>query len=299
MTPGSPAHRDLFCRSFIESHMAFEPETLPWPVVEGDLLAMLRAFPFWSYARSIEERSGQMVERFAESLDDPLIREAVGVQAIEEFRHERLMAQVLTRYGIDAPRLPVFDTRATREDFLVFGFGECTDVFVGLGAFTIARRKQLLPDSFFDIFALLLFEEARHVVFFINWWRYEEARAGRGGFARRNLQALRYHVKAAMGTVGNAPSTPMPKLEGAFAEAFTDVSPAVFLESALGAYRETMSKFDRRLVRPTLMPAIANVVLALIRMLPPRDHATGAPASTVAIPTIAPAAVGAATNGRH
>src|SRR6202041_1130777 len=99
-----------------------------------------------------------------------------------------------------------------------------------------ARRKRLLPDAFFDIFALLLLEEARHVVFFINWWRYGEARAGNDAFLPRTFKTLSSHVKAARGTVGGGPSTPMPKLEGEFAEAFAGVTPAVFLRAALDEY---------------------------------------------------------------
>ena len=31
---GSPEHRDLFCRTFIETHVPYEPESLPWPRLE-------------------------------------------------------------------------------------------------------------------------------------------------------------------------------------------------------------------------------------------------------------------------
>ena len=31
MRVGSIAHRDLFCKSFVETHRKFEPEQLPWP----------------------------------------------------------------------------------------------------------------------------------------------------------------------------------------------------------------------------------------------------------------------------
>ena len=34
---GSPEHRDLFCRTFIETHLPFEPEDLPWPRLEARL----------------------------------------------------------------------------------------------------------------------------------------------------------------------------------------------------------------------------------------------------------------------
>jgi hypothetical protein len=31
MKIGSEAHNELFCRSFMESHLEYEPEQLPWP----------------------------------------------------------------------------------------------------------------------------------------------------------------------------------------------------------------------------------------------------------------------------
>ena len=52
---GSLEHRDLFCRTFIETHRPFEPEDLPWPRLEARYVDLLRAFPFWSFARSMEQ----------------------------------------------------------------------------------------------------------------------------------------------------------------------------------------------------------------------------------------------------
>src|ERR1700684_4395216 len=103
MRVGSHEHRELFCRTFIETHDPFVPEALAWPELDAKHLARLRAFPFWSYARSIEQRAGRMVTAFSQTLDDPLIREAVALQGVEETRHGRLLAHVVERYGIDAP----------------------------------------------------------------------------------------------------------------------------------------------------------------------------------------------------
>jgi hypothetical protein len=273
MKLGTPYHRDLFCRAFIDTHVTFDPEKLPWPALDGDTLTLLRAFPFWSYAESIEARSARMVELFAQTIEDPLIKEAVNVQAIEEYRHERLMSHVLSFYGVDAAALPVGEPRAAKEDFYVFGFGECTDVFIGFGAFSIAREMEIFPDALLGIFEQLLYEEARHVVFFTNWWRYEEIRAGRDWMGLRTVQALKYHLMAAMGTVGDAPKTPIPKIEGTFAELFADVTPARFLRAALAENRRVMARIDSRLLKPALMPTLGTIALAVLQSLPPRTAA--------------------------
>ncbi|MEA2688547.1 MAG: hypothetical protein QOD51_1154 [Candidatus Eremiobacteraeota bacterium] len=272
MRVGTPAHRELFCRTFIETHVAFEPEELPWPDLQGVDLARLRAFPFWRYARSIEQRAGRMVTAFAKTIDDPLIHETVALQGTEETRHGRLMEHVIERYGIDAPPLDIADAPISPEEFRVFGFGECTDSFVGFGAIALAREKKILPDSLLSIFDGVMFEETRHVVFFINWWRYEQARAGRDNFLRRTLTALGYHGRAALGTITGATDLPpMPELDDPDLKAIVaDITPLMFIETALAENRRMMARLDRRLIKPTVMPAIATALLLGIRMLPPR-----------------------------
>jgi hypothetical protein len=270
MKPGTPQHRDLFCRTFVETHARFEPEALPWPRLEGADLERLRSFPFWSQARAIEQRAGRMVTKFAQTLDDPAIREAVALQGVEETRHGRLMAHVLERYGIDAPQLPIEDGSACKEDFLIFGFGECTDSFIGFGAFAIARERKLFADELMAIFENVLWEEARHITFFINWWCYEEALAGRALPGLRTLGALSYHRKA-IARMLQMPKDGMPAAGGSdLGEMFEGVTPARFLEAALAENRRHMSKFDPRLIQPTIVPTLASLLLLGLRMLPPR-----------------------------
>jgi hypothetical protein len=279
MQVGTPQHRELFCRTFIETHVSFEPEELPWPRLEGVDLARLRAFPFWRYARSIEQRAGRMVTAFAKTIDDPLIRAAVALQGEEETRHGRLMSHAIERYGIDAPPLTIADAPISPEEFAIFGFGECTDSFVGFGAIALARKKKILPDALLDVFDGVMFEEARHIVFFINWWRYEETRAGRGGVVSQAFKALGYHLRAAMGTITGATDLPpMPALDDPDLMAIVaDVTPALFLETALAENRRMLAKLDPRLLKPQVMPAIATALLIGIRMLPPRVATSAKP----------------------
>src|SRR6202041_833464 len=115
---------------FIETHLKFEPENLPWPDLDLKYVDLLRAFPFWSFARSMEQEADRMIATFAETLTDPVIREAVELQGYEEGRHGRLLNYMLERYEIDVPAVPLSNLPVTREDFVVFGFGECADSVV-------------------------------------------------------------------------------------------------------------------------------------------------------------------------
>ena len=280
MKPGTPQHRDLFCRTFVETHVAFEPEQLPWPELDEVHLARLRSIPFWGHARSIERRAGTMVTAFARTLDDPVIRDAVALQGYEEERHGRLMSHLIERYGLEAAE-PASEPQPSgaKDEFLVFGFSECADSFVGFGAFAVARKKGLFPESFMTIFEQVLYEEARHITFFINWWRYEEARAGRDRPLGRTLNALRYHLKAiqtTVGTVSNGP--PMPKVDAS--ELIDGVSPALFLEAALAENRRVLARLDPRLLRPRLVPRIATGLLVGLRLLPPRREGKAPVGST-------------------
>jgi hypothetical protein len=272
---GSIAHRDLFCKTFIASHKAFEPETLPWPILDLKYVDLLRAFPFWSFARSMEQEADRMIATFAKTLDDPVIREAVELQGYEEGRHGRLLNYMLEHYKIDVPSVPLSNLPVKRDDFVVFGFSECTDSFVGFGGFALAREKNVFPKQLLDIFEQILFEEARHIVFFINWWRYEEALAGNTNPLSRTIQSLRYMIRATMHTAQGAQgaaidTAPMDLTSGGSQVILDGVTPKSFLENALAEERKMMARIDRRLLRPRIVPFLASLAVLGLRMLPPR-----------------------------
>ena len=63
---GSDAHRELFCRHFIDTYTDYEPRILPWPelsAAEADLERLQRV-PFWqerywhTERRAGDDRSG-------------------------------------------------------------------------------------------------------------------------------------------------------------------------------------------------------------------------------------------------
>ncbi|MBW4634015.1 MAG: hypothetical protein KME30_19550 [Iphinoe sp. HA4291-MV1] len=60
MKLGSEDHKNLFCRSFIESHLEFEPEQLPWPSLDSVALERLHGIPFWREAFCLEENARRM-----------------------------------------------------------------------------------------------------------------------------------------------------------------------------------------------------------------------------------------------
>jgi hypothetical protein len=233
----------------------------------------------------MEQEADRMIAAFAKTLADPVIRQAVELQGYEEGRHGRLLNHMLERYEIDVPSVPLSNLPVTRDDFVVFGFGECADSVVGFGGFALARHKQIFPKALLDVFEHILFEEARHIVFFINWWRYEEELAGNTSALSRTISALKYQARAVMhqaqGAQGAAVVPAPLDLTGGGSQAILEgVSPKMFLEVALAEERAMMARIDPRLLRPRIVPFLATAALLGLRMLPPRAET---PARSLAV----------------
>jgi hypothetical protein len=269
---GSLAHRDLFCRHFMETYQDYDPETLPWPDLDEAELTRLRSVPFWQEVLHTERRAGALVQAFSQTIDDPVIREAVDLQGVEEARHADLLRVLVRRYGVTVEERPLDPFPADLETaFKDFGFGECMDSFLGFGVFKIARQSGFLPESMFQVLERLMFEETRHIVFFINWMAYRQVQAGKGSRLRRSLTSFRYYSRAIGRLVGTA-------RRGAHAndgKDFAATSASVFLdgftfrrflEDCYAENARRMSVVDQSLLRPAFLPSLAEIALGSLRL---------------------------------
>lgn len=268
---GSKAHKELFCHSFLDSYQDYEPANLPWPDLNAADLEKLRGIPFWQEALSTERNAGVMVSAWAEQIDDPLIKTAIALQGEEEYRHARLLEFLVNYYDIpveipDTDPLP----RAMETAFIDFGFTECLDSFFAFGMFGIARQAHYLPEAMFNIFDPLLDEEARHIVFFVNWLTYCELQKSHPQYLRGMKtiwhygRALRELVRAFGGATDNG-------------EGFTatdashfmdDLTAELFFKTCLEENAKRMSKFDDRLLQPLLLPRLSQLALSTLTLLP-------------------------------
>lgn len=266
MEIGSEQHKQLFCQSFIGSHNAYEPHEMPWPVLDDVSLARLRAIPVWSMALEVEINAGSMLAGFAKGEPDPLVRRALELQGFEEARHGRILAEMISRYGLRA-RAKDPDEVPTRRAFIHFGYNECVDSFAGFGIFKLARDARILPDSLTSLFARVLEEEARHIVFFVNWIAWDRARRGLRGPVMQAIPALAGYVGAIVRRVqGGTEMAGGDAAEGnlnLFADVMKDLTPAKFLRACVEENDRYMRAFDPRLLRPRVIPTLGRVALAI------------------------------------
>ena len=263
MRIGSGEHRDLFCHSFIASHRVYEPHELAWPALDDAALERLRAIPIWSMALQIETNAGAMVKAFAQTLSDPLIREAVALQGYEEERHARMIGTMVERYGLRAEISPP-GLLPTEPAFVHFGYSECVDSFFGFGLFRLAGELRFVPDALIALFTRVLDEEARHIVFFINWIEYERARRGGARLRRLAGTALGYlrKLRELAAIARSARGAPAPPDTG---ELLAGMTIERFLGACVAENRRQMAAFDARLLRPRVVPVLAACALRALR----------------------------------
>jgi hypothetical protein len=272
MKIGSDEHKKLFCRDFIVSHCRFDPAGLAWPDLDAAALERLRGIPFWQEVLYTERRAGAIVAAYAETITDPLVREAVMLQGFEEARHAELLRLMIRRYGVVAEeRIPDPPKGDLLRAFADFGYGECLDAFLGFGVFKIARRAAFLPEAMFEIFETLIHEETRHIVFFINWMAWQQVAHGRGASWLRGVTAAHYYARAVgrlLGTVWRGRGANDGKDFSAtqasvFLDGFTFRG---FVEECRAEHARRMAGFDPDLLQPHLLPRLAGVALAGLRI---------------------------------
>ncbi|MBW4518284.1 MAG: ferritin-like domain-containing protein [Scytolyngbya sp. HA4215-MV1] len=280
MKIGSEAHKELFCRNFMDSYQDYEPEQLAWPQLDTVTLARLRNIPFWEEALSTEREAGVMVSAFADTVGDPIIRDAIALQGREENRHGRLLEFLIRHYDIPIVERPVPPAPSQIEQsFIDFGFGECLDSFFAFGLFGLARQAGYFPESLFTIFEPLLDEEARHIVFFINWVTYRQVQQGRGVNLLRGSHALWHygrailHLLKAFGSAGDGSGE---GFTATGAKTFIDdLTVEKFLSMTLQENARRMSVFDERLLQPMLLPRLSTIALRTLKLLPQRSILSG------------------------
>jgi hypothetical protein len=269
---GSEAHKELFCRSFIAMHREFDPEKLPWPDLEGPALDRLRGLPFWEEAIATETAAGVKISTYARLISDPLLREAVALQGAEELRHAALLSTLVARYDIRvAQRASVQLPSKPEQAFVDLGYGECIDSFFAFGLFEVARQSDFFPKPLLDVVEPILDEEARHIVFFVNWEAYHQCHGGRGHTMQRAARALRYYSRAVRRRFGAVRSSAGAGFTMSGSSSVTAyLTPKTFLGVCLSENARRLAGFDSGLLRPRFVPTLAGLALRGLRLFPGR-----------------------------
>jgi hypothetical protein len=283
---GSEEHKSLLCRTFIDTHDPFKPTEIRWPDLDAETLQRLKDMPVWNEATRTEAATAVKVQSLGDIEKDPLLAEAISLQGYEEGRHAEVLMLLTRHYGIPVtpfppPEVPKDPTLA----FLRTGYGECLDSFFAFGLFRLGERAELFPKALIDVFEQIMQEEARHILFIVNWAAYLRARrplAMRPAFdlwRGWNIVAQAFdRLKGALAMAGGDgkkkdekkdPETGRDANQVGFTmkshSMFGDFSLRAFLETCLEENARRLAPYDARLLRPMLVP---SVVKTFVKVLP-------------------------------
>jgi hypothetical protein len=271
---GSPLHREILAKFFLDTHLEYVPETMKWPELPETERARLAALPFWQEAVSMESVTSNTVAAAAQLEHDPEIRRAIEMQGFEEKRHARLLVELTANYRIKIETPPPFRSDTVENDFLSAGFGECFDSFFAFGLFALARESGLFTPQLVDTFEPVIQEEARHILFFVNWVHYRRSQLKwrqRLAFRLRCARVILKHVASRIKTARTLGAGTDSAEENFTMSAHQEIGGSVTLHKLLDlCLRENerrLARYDSRLRRPQLVPGLARFVY---RVLPAR-----------------------------
>src|SRR6185312_1696153 len=153
-----------------ETFNPYRPAVIKWPELSPDMLQRLTALPIWDIAVHTEGRARLRFASYAATLQPRELRDAVMLNAWEENRHKEVLSHLVKAYGISLGPEPAY--RVPRDPewmYLVTGYSECIDSFFAFGLFELARRSGFFPAELVETFEPVIQEEARHILFFVNW----------------------------------------------------------------------------------------------------------------------------------
>jgi len=268
---GSDAHRRLFCRTLLDTHDPYRPAVIDWPKLDEDTRNKIVSLPIWDIAVATEGRAGINVGTYGEGLDDPLLREAIALDAYEERRHKTVLSHMVAAYGIELqPEPPYPRPRDPEWAFMRTGYSECIDSFFGFGLFKIAKDSGFFPPELVDTFEPVMREEGRHILFFVNWvawWRRNMPWWRRPWFELKVIAVWLYliweRIDLAKGMGDNTKAQENNFTLNGSKELGVEVSFAELAQICLAENDRRLAPYDKRLIRPRFVPAMMRLALRI------------------------------------
>jgi hypothetical protein len=267
---GSDEHKRAFCNVLTGFFDPYKPSILAWPKLAPDAEKRLIGLPFWDVAVETEGYASARMQAMADRVADPLIREAIALNAFEEGRHKLVISNMLRFYNIPiAPEQPYSAPHNAEWMFICTGYGECFDSFFAFGLFKMAKDSGYFPRELVDVFEPVIQEEARHIMFFVNWVAWSIANKP---FLPRlwfRVQCIMALVMAVCGRLSLAGTADHGKSGDNFVvaggEALTvGLTPRNLIEVALAEDKRRMDRYDPRLLRPRIMPFLGRLALKFL-----------------------------------
>ncbi len=268
---GSDAHKALFCRTLLDTFDPYKPAVIDWPKLDDEARDRLVSLPIWDIAVQTEGRARLNVAAYAGVISDPLLRKAIELNAFEEGRHKLVLSNLVKAYGIALAPEPHYAVQGDPEwAFMVTGYSECIDSFFAFGLFESAKRSGFFPEALVDTFEPVIREEGRHILFFVNWvaWHRRNMPFWRRPFFE--LKVLGVWLFLIWERIGVARDLGGGVQDNNFTVTGAkslgdDVNVAGLIDICLAENERRMSPYDRRLRRPSLIPAVARFVRRFMR----------------------------------
>lgn len=267
---GSEEHKHRFCRMLLDTFDPYKPSVIAWPQLKPEALKRLTSLPFWDIAVQTEGYASCRVQALADTLSDPLLKEAVQLDAFEEGRHKLVLEHMIRFYGIKLAPEPAYSAPKDPEwAFIRTGYGECFDSFFAFGLFDMAKKSGYFPPELVDVFEPVVQEEGRHIIFFVNWVAWTRANKPWPQRILFSLKCLAALAVSAWNRLSLAKTADGGKSGDNFVvaggDAITvDMTPRKFLETCLIENDRRMARYDAHLLRPKMMPALAKLALIFL-----------------------------------
>jgi hypothetical protein len=204
-------------------------------------------------------------------VSDPLLKKAIELNAFEEGRHKHVLSNLVAAYGIKLAPEPEYKVQGDPEwAFMVTGYSECIDSFFAFGLFESAKRSGFFPEALVDTFDPVMQEEARHILFFVNWAAWHRRRMPlwrRPYFELKVLAVWLFLIWERIGIardVGSGVQDNNFTVTGA-KQLGDDINLKQLIDLCLTENTRRMSRYDRRLLRPFAVPALAGLVRRFLR----------------------------------
>ena len=268
---GSEAHKNLFCRTLLTTFDPYRPAVIDWPDLRGDARERLTSLPIWDIAVQTEGKAGLRVATYGDEVRDPLLKQAIALDAFEERRHKHVLHNMVEAYGIKLQPEPAYlKPRDAEWAFMVTGYSECIDSFFAFGLFETAKRSGFFPHELVDTFEPVMREEGRHILFFVNWvaWHRRNMKLWRRPYFALKIAAVwAFLIWERIGIakdVGGGPQDNNFTVNGA-KDLGVDISVFELMGTCLAENDRRLGVYDPRLLRPKFVPRMVRLARRFMR----------------------------------